>query len=113
MSSSFCLIWARRCSRLLKGKNEHSSSSGEEVDGEGARENTQSSTLGRTAAGSSETELPCEHCDGQSHFLKRHRLYALSLRELRGSGRAAITMPTCVLRPCASQVEFYRSRLCQ
>jgi len=45
MSSSFCLIWASRCSRLLKGKNEHSSSSGEEVDGEGARETTQSSIL--------------------------------------------------------------------
>jgi hypothetical protein len=47
MSSSFCLIWARRYSRLLKGKNEHSSSSGEAVDGEGARETTQSSILGK------------------------------------------------------------------
>ena len=45
MSSSFCLIWARRYSRLLKGENEHSSSSGEEVDGEGGRETTQSSIL--------------------------------------------------------------------
>ena len=46
ISSSFCLIWARRCSHLLKGENEHSSSSGEEVDGEGARETTRSSILG-------------------------------------------------------------------
>ena len=28
ISSSFCLIWARRYSRLLKGENEYSSSSG-------------------------------------------------------------------------------------
>ncbi len=46
ISSSFCLIWARRYSRLLKGENEYSSSSGEEVDGEGARETTRSSILG-------------------------------------------------------------------
>jgi hypothetical protein len=46
ISSSFCLIWTRRYSRLLKGENEHSSSSGEEVDGEGARETTRSSILG-------------------------------------------------------------------
>ena len=45
--SSFCLIWARRYSRLLKGENEHSSSSGEEVEGEGARETTQPSILGQ------------------------------------------------------------------
>jgi hypothetical protein len=32
ISSSFCLICARRYSRLLKGKNEHSSSSGEEIE---------------------------------------------------------------------------------
>jgi hypothetical protein len=38
--------------------------------------------LGRSAAGSSEeTEMPCEHCDGQSHFLKHQissQLYALT-----------------------------------
>jgi hypothetical protein len=81
ISSSFCLIWARRCSRLLQGENEHSSSSGEEVEGEGARETTQPSILGRTAAGSSEEmERPCEHCDGQSHFLKRQISSRLSRR---------------------------------
>jgi hypothetical protein len=123
ISSSFCLIWARRCSHLLKGENEHSSSSGEEVDGEGARETTQSSILWWSAAGSSETERPCEHCDGQLHFLKRQissRLYALSLQDLqftsrhqhrsvgfltqievriRGSGHAAITIFTFSVTP--------------
>jgi hypothetical protein len=123
ISSSFCLIWARRYSRLLKDENEHSSSSGEEVEGEGARETTQSSILRRTAAGSSETERPCEHCDGQSHFLKRQitsRLCALSLQDLqftarrqhrsvafftqiegriRGSGHVAITIFTFSVTP--------------
>ncbi len=48
ISSSFCLIsviWARMYSHLLKCENEHSSSLGEEVEGEGTWETTQSSIL--------------------------------------------------------------------
>ena len=45
ISSSFCFIWARRYSRLLKGENEHSSSS-REVRDEGGRETARSSIMG-------------------------------------------------------------------
>ena len=45
ISSSFCFIWARRYSRLLKGENEHSSSS-REVQDEGGRETARSSIMG-------------------------------------------------------------------
>jgi hypothetical protein len=43
-------------------------------DGSGfdARHVFDEAMLGRSAAGSSEeTERPCDHCDGQLHFLKR------------------------------------------
>ncbi len=79
--------------------------------------------LGRSAAGSSEeTELPCEHCDGQSHFLKRHRLYAFlyencGARAVRRS-RCRLMCCGCGSRGSSDHVHTppksnYRSRLCQ
>jgi hypothetical protein len=46
ISSSFCLSCARRYSRLLKDKNEHSSSSREEAEGEVTRERSLRSIWG-------------------------------------------------------------------
>jgi hypothetical protein len=45
ISSSFCLICARRYSRLLKGANEYSSSWGEDAEDDDARETARSSII--------------------------------------------------------------------